>query len=75
MTWPSDLLRDVLEGRTSIEDASPAIRSWSRFFIHQGALELLALPDKPTRRNALKRVPARIRPHIEAEAKRIWAMR
>lgn len=72
---PSRQLEDLLTGRTPWEDASPAIRSWARLTIHDAAKQILAQPSKGERRNMLARVPAPMRPHVEAEVKRLWAMR
>jgi hypothetical protein len=77
MSWneivrPSVWLRRVLSGEVDMKDAPEAIRSWARLAIYQGAKELLAIPDKQKRQAALARVPALIRPYLEAEALRIW---
>ena len=72
---PSEKLADLLRGKTAWDDAPEAIRSCARLEIYRGACAVLDQPSKEERRNMLARLPAAIRPHVEAEAKRIWAMR
>lgn len=72
---PSEALREVLTGKVAMADADPGIQSWAQFTIYQGAKEVLALPTKGERRNALGRIPATVRPYVEAEIKRLWALR
>ena len=74
-TKPSEQLADLLRGKMAWDDAPEAIRSWARLEIYRGACAVLDQPDKGDRRNMLGLIPAAIRPHVEAEAKRIWAMR
>lgn len=62
-------------GRVSWDDTPEAIRSWARKPIYEAACQILAAPDKGTRRNMLGRVPAAVRPYVEAEVKRLWADR
>jgi len=69
---PSVWLRRVLSGEIDMKDAPEAIRSWARLAIYQGAKEVLAIHGKEKRRAALARVPANIRPYIEAEVIRLW---
>jgi hypothetical protein len=72
---PSEQLEDLRLGRTSWDASPDAIRSWAMFHVHQAALQILDAPDKGTRRNMLGRVPAHMRGFVEAEAKRVWALR
>ena len=72
---PSEQLADLLRGKMAWDDAPEAIRSWASLEIYRGACTVLDQPSKEERRNMLARLPAEIRPHVEAEAKRIWAMR
>jgi hypothetical protein len=72
---PSAQLADLLSGKVDWNDAPDAIKSWARLPIHQAAVQILSEPIKGTRRNMLGRIPASIRPHVEAEAKRLWGVR
>jgi hypothetical protein len=69
---PSDQLSALLMGKIAWDDAPDAIKSWARFEIYKAAKQIVAAPDKGTRRNMLGRVPAHMRGMVEAEAKRIW---
>jgi hypothetical protein len=70
---PSETLRRVLAGELAMESAPAAIQSWARFEIHNGAKSVLAIPTTGERRNMLGRIPALVRPHVEAEARRIFS--
>jgi hypothetical protein len=72
---PSEQLEDLMLGRIGWDDAPDAIKSWARFHIYGAAKQILAAPDKGTRRNMLGRVPAHMRARVEAEIKRLWAIR
>jgi len=72
---PSRQLADLLSGKLAWGDASPAVESWARLHIYQGACSVLDLPTKGERRNALGKIPASVRPHVEAEAMRIHKIR
>ena len=72
---PSDELRELLTGKTAWEDAKPSIRSWARLPIYQAAVRVLDEPGKGERRNMLARIPAPIRPLVEAEALALWRAR
>ena len=72
---PSLILGWVLSGQIPIEEAPGPIRSWARFYIYQGACEVLLIETTEGRRAALDKIPPMIRPHIEREAKRLWAQR
>jgi hypothetical protein len=54
-----------------MEQAPPAVQSWSRYFIYQGAEEVLSLP-REDRAKALDKIPLTIRPYVEAEILRLW---
>lgn len=68
---PSEQLFDLLMGKTEWDDAPEAIRSWARKPIYDAAVEILQIEGKGNRRNALSRIPAAIRPKIEAEMVRL----
>tara|TARA_R110000822_G_scaffold229393_1_gene361639 strand:+ start:865 stop:1116 length:252 start_codon:yes stop_codon:yes gene_type:complete len=72
---PSEQLEDLLMGRVAWDDAPASIRSWARLPIFDAAQTILAAPDKGTRRNMLGKIPAPIRPRVEAEVKRLWGLR
>ena len=69
---PSDQLRDLMMGKLAWDDAPDAIRSVARKPIYDAAVTILAAPDKGTRKNMLGRIPAAMRPHVEAEVMRMW---
>lgn len=58
-----------------MEDAPPAIQSWARFAVYQGAVELVRMDTADDRKKGLAKVPAPIRPYVEAEVLRIWPWR
>jgi hypothetical protein len=70
---PTDQLAAVLMGKLAWDDAPEAIRSWARLEIHKAAKQILAAPDKGTRRNMLGKIPPHMRVMVETEAKRLWA--
>lgn len=72
VTW---WLNQYLTGALPAEQIPPAVLSWSRFFIFEGAREIVLMDDKWERIAALSKVPERVRPLVEAEVKRIWPMR
>ena len=72
---PSEQLADLLRGKMAWDEAPEAIRSWARLEIYRGACAVLDQPGKGDRRNMLGLIPAAIRPHVEAEAKRLWNLR
>ena len=72
---PSRRIERVLRGEVKLEDEEPGIRSACSKHIYDGAVELLSIPGKQARRNALARIPAAIRPHVEREAWRIYDQR
>jgi len=69
---PSEQLDDLLFGRVSWDDSPAAIRSWARLAVYQAAKQIIAAPDKGTRRNMLGRVPVHMRKMVEDEVKRLW---
>lgn len=69
---PSQKLYDLLSGKTKWDEAEESIRSWAQFEIYRGAERILRLSTKEKRREMLDRIPASIRPRIEAETMRIW---
>lgn len=80
MVWhnakrPSAQLEDLMMGHVAWEEAQPGIRSWAGRFIYDAACQIIAAPDKATRRRMLGRIPATVRPQVEAEVKRLWGER
>jgi hypothetical protein len=69
---PSEQVFDVLHGRIRLEDAPASIQSLCSKYIYEGAKDILSRPTKEARRKALSNIPALIRPHVEAEATRIY---
>lgn len=67
-------LHALLSGQVDMADADPSIQSWARYHIHEGALEVLRSGGIEERRATLLKIPARIRPYVEAEAKRVWPL-
>jgi hypothetical protein len=72
---PSELLDDLLSGKTAWDDADEAIRSWARIAIYEAADMVLQQPDQGARRNMLGKIPAQMRPRVEAEVMRLFALR
>lgn len=72
VTW---WLNQYLTGALPADKIPPAVLSWSRFFIFEGAREIVLLDNKYERTAALAKIPAPLRPIIENEVKRIWPMR
>lgn len=62
-------------GKIPWEDVSPAVQSWARLPIYQAAKQILDMPEKGERRNALGKIPAAIRPMVEAEIMRVFEYR
>jgi hypothetical protein len=69
---PSEQLDDLMRGKVAWNDAPEAIRSWAQIVIHDAAKQIIAAPDKGTRRNMLGRVPAHFRNMVKAEVDRLW---
>jgi len=69
---PSQLIDDVMSGKTKLTDQSGPIQSACSLYIYQDAYKILKLPTKEERRLVLDRVPELLRPHIEEEVKRLW---
>lgn len=68
-------LDDLLSGKVTPQEADPRILNWAEFAIWQGACEILNLPTKQERRDALDNVPETIRPIMEREVKRLFTLR
>lgn len=64
---------EVLSGCIRMTDAPTAVQSWLRHDIFLGADEILALPQYE-RKAALARIPVLVRPYVENEVRRLWAM-
>lgn len=73
--WIARQLHDVLSGRLPLEEADPSVQSMCRHYFYEGAAEILALPTKAARIEALARIPERVRPHVEKECWRVWRLR
>lgn len=73
--WIRKQINDVLTGALPLEEADPSVQSNCRFYFYEGAVEILALPTKQARIAALAKIPALVRPHVEAEALRVWKLR
>lgn len=69
---PSKQLEDYLTGRDKLP--TPAIASWAKFYIHDAAKTILALPFEQ-RASAIGKIPDHIRRDVENEVKRLHAMR
>jgi hypothetical protein len=61
-----------MAGKRRLEDQSPSIISACSFPIYKAAKEILEIESKQGRVNALAMHPEAIRPHIEAEVRRLW---
>ena len=72
---PSEQLFELLMGKTPWDNAPESIRSWAQKPIFDAAKQVLDMPDKVARKRALAKIPAAIRPLVEAEIMRLWAMR
>lgn len=72
VTWWLDRL---LSGHFGMDEVPPAVASWSRFFVFEGAREIVLMESKLERLGALAKIPDRMRPLVEAEVKRLWPMR
>lgn len=72
---PQEWLRLILSGQIDMTEAPPAIQSWARFSIYEGAVELVRMDTSEERKEGLAKVPASVRPYVEAEVLRIWPWR
>lgn len=72
---PSVKLAALLAGRTAWEDADDAVRSMARLPIHNAAVMIRDEPSRQRRAAMLAKIPATIRPQVEARVKEIWAGR
>jgi len=72
VTW---WLNQYLTGILPADKIPPAVLSWSRFFIFEGAREIVLMEDKYERIAALAKIPAPLRGIVEDEVKRLWPMR
>jgi hypothetical protein len=72
MVRPSALMRAAISGKAPLERAPQA---WLSFIVYNHACTVLLQPDKPSRREALQRVPEPIRQLVEDEVKRLWEQR
>ena len=69
---PSVKLAALLAGKTAWDDADDAVRSMARLPIHNAAVMIRDEPSRPRRAAMLAKIPATIRPHVEARVKEIW---
>lgn len=72
---PSVKLENLLMGRTAWDEADDSIRSWASFHIYEAARLIIGMPEIENRRTALGKIPAAIRPYVEAEIRRLWPIR
>ena len=72
---PSVLVPMVLRGQVQFEDTPASIQSACQLHFYQGACAVLDADTKAERRARLNRIPPSVRPHVAAEAQRIWALR
>ena len=72
---PSDQLEDFLRGKTPLDEVPASIRSWAHSQIDSAACQIIAAPDRGTRRNMLGRIPANVRPLVEEQVKKYWPHR
>lgn len=75
MERPSETLNRVLDGRLAMTNAPASIQSQARLAFYDAACEVLKVTDIEKRRSMLKRIPALVRPYVEAEVKRLWTLR
>ena len=68
---PSDLIADVMEGKKPLEDMPEAIQSAVRLPIYEMACMILDM-ERSERQPFINNLPVLIRPHIEAETRRIY---
>jgi hypothetical protein len=59
-------------GEVRLEDEDLGIQSACLFHIYKGAVAILAMKTLEARRAAIARLPEAIRPHVEAEARRLF---
>lgn len=69
---PSVKLAALLAGKVAWADADDAIRSMARLPIHNAAVMIRDEPSRPRRAAMLAKIPATIRPHVEARVIEIW---
>ena len=69
---PSVKLAALLAGKTAWTDADEAIRSMARLPIHNAAVMIRDEPSRQRRAAMLAKIPATIRPQVEARVKEIW---
>jgi len=62
----------VLSGQIGMDEVDAGIQSWASLEIYKGARAIADMPSKESRRAALARIPEKIRPHVEAEVRRIF---
>lgn len=70
--WPSKWLREVLTGNVPMKDAPDSVQSWARLSIHEGAMAVMNAGGIEKRREMLSRIPAPIRPFVEARVRELW---
>ena len=56
----------------ALENAPPSVQSWARLEIHDGAVAVMNAGGLEARRAMLQRIPAKIRPHVEARVMELW---
>ena len=64
---PSEELDALLRGEMTWIEAPAAIRSWAQLAFYDAARQIMAGKDAAARKRMLARVPAGLRPMVEAE--------
>jgi len=72
---PSHIIDDVMSGKIELEDQSLAIQSACSFYIYETACETLAPETKQERQKVLATLPDKLKPHVRAEAEKLWRKR
>lgn len=72
---PSEQLDALLRGEMMWIEAPPAIRSWAQMAFYDAARQIMAGKDRAARNRMLSRVPAGLRPMVEAEVERLWSLK
>jgi hypothetical protein len=69
------IMEHVMAGRLELDDQDPSIQSALGLPVYQEAVKVLENPTKEGRREALAKLPAKIRPHVEARAIQLYNQR
>jgi hypothetical protein len=79
-TWPDGKnpwvrIEAVLSGETELKSEDASIQSMCSFRIYKIACDVLWFATVERRREALTKIPERLRPHVENEVRRLWDYR